>query len=57
MMHLLTSAAVSECRAYKCQVLSGSKVIGQAARGGAGVTRQFATVTDSSDILCSMLLS
>lgn len=57
MMHLLTSAVIAECRAYKCHVLLGSKVIGQAARRGAGVTRQFATVTDSSDILCSMLLS
>lgn len=57
MMHLLTSAVISECKAYKCHVLLRSKVIGQAAQQGTGVTRQFATVTDSNDILCSMSLS
>jgi len=40
MMHLLTCAVTSECKAYKCHVLLRSKVIGQAAQD-TGVTRQF----------------
>lgn len=51
MMHLLTCAVTSECKAYKCHVLLRSKVIGQAAQQDTGVTRQFTSVTDSNDIV------
>lgn len=57
MMHLLTCAVIAECKTYKCHVLLRSKVIGQAAQQGTGVMRQFATVTDSNDIVCSMSVS